>query len=381
MSEYLTSDQLKEFQEQFLAWYEAAGRTYLPWRQNRTAYGTWVSEIMLQQTRVESVIPYFQKFMAAFPTVEDLAKAPEAEVLKNWEGLGYYSRARNLQIGAGQVLAEFSGEIPHEVENLLKIKGIGPYTAGAISSMAFNEKVPAIDGNHMRIISRLFQISDDLSLSKTPKKFAEISENLLPKNRAGDFNEALMDLGSMICTPKNPKCEICPLKNFCQSYKEQTQEDFPVKTPKTKAKDVYYVALALGNSSNEFYLEQRADSGLLANFWQFPLVAVTKEEFAKLSTETADLDLFSVAEENFNETELFLKQQFSQLDFSKIVLQKRSLGNIQHIFSHLKWHVTLFYGRTTDNATPLVNLQDTKLPLPKAQHKLMALLVKNGYDF
>lgn len=379
----LSPAEIEKFNALFLDWYEKMGRSYLPWRKDRTPYGTWVSEIMLQQTQVDTVIPYFENFMTKFPTLKALAQAPQEEVLKNWEGLGYYSRARNLQAGAKEVLTHFNGKIPETYEELLSLKGIGPYTAGAIASMAFQQPVAAIDGNTMRVFARLFEISEDISLLKTQKKFKIWVEEIISQTRPGDFNQALMDLGSSICTPKNPQCLLCPLKEFCQSQKDRRQGEFPVKTKKVKAKPVFYVALALENGQQEFYLQQRGSSGLLANFWHFPLVEVTKAEYQELLalSKIPEQQLENlVAEEDFSKTQALLAEKFKETvpHFTQVILQKRNLGEIQHVFSHLKWQVLLFYGRMPDKyAKDYVNLAETKLPLPKAQHKLMALLGKN----
>lgn len=380
----LSPPEIKEFNTLFLEWYKKMGRSYLPWRKDRTPYGTWVSEIMLQQTKVETVIPYFENFMTAFPTLKALAEAPQEEVLKKWEGLGYYSRARNLQTGAQEVLAKFSGEIPKTYEELLTLKGIGPYTAGAIASMAFCQPVAAIDGNTMRVFARLFEISEDISLLKTQKKFKTLVEEIISKNRPGDFNQALMDLGSAVCTPKKPQCLICPLKQFCQSQKSGRQEEFPVKTKKIKAKPVFYLALAVENSQKEFYLQRRTAAGLLANFWHFPLVEVTKNEYEELLTwstlKTLEVENL-VAEDNFSKTKASLQEKFQpELPFfQNIILQKRNLGEVQHVFSHLKWHILLFYGRIPDKySKDYVNLEKTQIPLPKAQYKLMDLLKRNS---
>ncbi|MGX7199471.1 A/G-specific adenine glycosylase [Enterococcus nangangensis] len=372
----------KEFQTDFLTWYYANGRHYLPWRQNRTPYGTWVSEIMLQQTRVDTVIPYYEHFMGLFPTVEALAHAPEEELLKSWQGLGYYSRARNLKAGAQQVLADFNGELPANLADLQKIKGIGPYTAGAISSMAFQQPVVAVDGNAFRVTTRLLALDDDISLPKTAKKIGAILEEVVPKEAPGDFNQALMDLGSKICTPKNPQCASCPLQKYCVSAARGTQLNYPVKTQKVKVKPVYYVALALSDGAGKFWLEKRENAGLLANFWHFPLLEVTKAQYTAL-TSTVSVSTELVAEETpdeaFND---FLAAEVTP-QYPAFIFQKRTLGTIQHIYSHLKWHVVLAYGvLKADDKVELpgefVDLTQTAHPLPKAQLKLNQLLLAEG---
>ncbi len=375
-----SQEKIERFNQEFLNWYYQKGRSYLPWRLDRHPYGTWVSEIMLQQTRVDTVIPYFQRFLENFPTIKALSDAPEEAVLKNWEGLGYYSRARNLQLGAQQVMREFNGQLPETKEELLKIKGIGPYTAGAIASMAFNEKVAAVDGNTLRVFARLFAIEEDIAKMSTVKAFAPLIEEVMSPVEPGNFNQALMDLGSSICTPKNPQCENCPLKNYCLAFEKGIQESLPVKAKKPKPKPVYYLALAIENNEGEYLVEKR-DEKLLSGFWHFPLVEVSKEVYEAVATPTENLGML-VAEDDFAKTEQKLQGLFPNLLHNQqIVLQKRDLGTIQHVFSHLKWHVRLFYSRQVkplllEDSQQFVSLNETNLPLPKAQFKLMNLLPK-----
>lgn len=368
-----------EWPDLLLAWYREQGRTYLPWRTARTAYGTWISEIMLQQTQVITVIPYFERFMEHYPSVESLAVADEQELLKLWQGLGYYSRARRLKLGAQQILTEFAGTLPEEVDDLLKIAGIGPYTAGAISSMAFDKRVPAVDGNVLRVYTRLYADPADISLPKTTKKITIAMQALMPETAPGDFNQALMDLGANICTPKLPKCATCPLQNFCQSYAAGTMLDYPVKTKKTKVTAHFFVATAISNHEQHFILEQRGTEGLLANFWHFPLVEVSAEQFRQLQGEEAEADLFAVAEP-------VVELADEKLLPADVVWQKRFLGAVKHIYSHQKWQVLLLYGRAKNNFEPgraqqFVDLKTTDLPLPTVQLKLQALLSQSGDNF
>lgn len=218
---------MNEIATLLLAWYDASKRI-LPWRDVHNPYGTWVSEVMLQQTRVETVIPYYHRFMAQFPTVHALAEAPEEAVLKCWEGLGYYSRARNLQAGARQVMAAYGGELPHQVEELLKIKGIGAYTAGAIASIAYGEPAPAVDGNVLRVLSRLQDIRENVAMPSAKRQIEQSVRALIPSERPGDFNQALMDLGARICTPGTPDCASCPLQGLCQGLASGVPEELPV---------------------------------------------------------------------------------------------------------------------------------------------------------
>lgn len=378
-----TEEEIAQFQTQFVGWYEKEKRN-LPWRYDRDPYRIWISEIMLQQTRVDTVIAYFYRFMEWFPTIEALAAAPEEKLLKAWEGLGYYSRVRNIQAAAQQIMTEFDGRMPQTPEEISSLKGIGPYTTGAISSIAFGLPEPAIDGNVMRVVSRLFCIEADIAKASSRKIFDEAMRRIIDEKHPGEFNQAMMDLGSAICTPTSPNCESCPIQSFCLAYKKNEQTSFPVKTKKAKPKDVYYVCVAIQNETGAYYFEERHTQRLLANMWTFPMVEVTKEKYEWLQAEWAqshELSLFDqdkVAEE---ETELpfHFKEQ--------LIWQKRHLGEVTHIFSHLKWHVLLFYGRIPSQSNdkfPKTEITQWLLPedfdnvaFPKVQVKLNEQLEKN----
>lgn len=365
-------EKIKTFQETFLTWYHKEKRN-LPWRATNDPYAIWISEIMLQQTRVETVIGYFYRFMEQFPTIQDLAAAEEQKLLKVWEGLGYYSRARNLKAAAQQIVAEFDGEMPQSIEEIRSLKGIGPYTAGAIGSIAFGLPEPAIDGNVMRVVSRLFCIEADIAKASSRRPFDEAMRTIISPDEPGEFNQALMDLGSRICTPTTPKCEECPISQYCLAYAENRQTDFPVKSKKAKPKNVYYIAGAIEDQGS-FLLVQRPETGLLASMWHFPLVEVTKEQYEALQRTWAkeeQLQLDLIAEDDALEI-------FPDLP---VVWQKRHFGEITHIFSHLKWHVLLFYGRKRGELT----LQDSEWAakesfqnyvFPKPQQKLVDQLKK-----
>ncbi|EOZ5988066.1 A/G-specific adenine glycosylase [Enterococcus faecium] len=377
-----TDEETKEFQDQFIQWYEQEKRN-LPWRYNRDPYRIWISEIMLQQTRVDTVIDYFYRFMEWFPTIEELATAPEEKLLKAWEGLGYYSRARNIQAAAKQIMSEFDGKMPQTPEEISSLKGIGPYTTGAIASIAFGLPEPAVDGNVMRVVSRLFCIKADIAKASSRKIFDEAMRKIIDETYPGEFNQAMMDLGSAICTPTSPKCEACPIQAFCLANKRGIQTSFPVKTKKAKPKNVYYISAALQNHSGAYYFEERDSQKLLANMWTFPMVEVTQEEYERLKKEweaKQEVDLFDdlVAEDGkelpFEKQELF-------------IWQTRHLGEVTHVFSHLKWHVLLFYGRATEEAEQEFTENKTSkwlkpaafdsVVFPKVQMKLVEQLEKN----
>jgi len=251
-----------------LAWYRQNCRD-LPWRGEDNPYAVWVSEIMLQQTRVETVIPYFEKWMRIFPTVEDLARASEHDVLNAWEGLGYYSRARNLHKAAKILVAEYNGQLPQDLNALRALPGIGRYTVGAIASIAFGMDEPALDGNLRRVYTRLFDVSEYADSSSGEKTLWGLAAQNLPKGGAGDFNQALMDLGALICLPRNPSCQVCPLIGDCQSHENGTQEQRPVLKPKKEVPRHVHAAGVILNKG-KVLLVQRPRDGLLGGMWEFP---------------------------------------------------------------------------------------------------------------
>ncbi|HOZ38726.1 MAG TPA: A/G-specific adenine glycosylase [Anaerolineaceae bacterium] len=257
--------------EKLLRWYDINARS-LPWRSDPSPYKVWVSEIMLQQTQVETVIPYFQRFMERFPDTASLAKAEESEVLQVWEGLGYYSRARNLHKAARIILSEFCGEIPMDVAALKSLPGIGAYTAGAIASIAFGAPEPALDANIRRVTIRLLDLHEQPG-AKTDEKLWEFSRQILPDSRVGDYNQALMDLGSAICKPKEPLCHLCPLNDECLAFQRGTQSELPLRKPKGKVPHKLVVAAVIAHGS-KVLLARRSSDGMLGNLWEYPGGAV-----------------------------------------------------------------------------------------------------------
>ena len=252
-----------------LSWYDRNARV-LPWRGIHDSYRTWVSEAMLQQTRVETVLPYYSRFLSRFPTLRSLAEADEPDVLKYWEGLGYYSRARNLLAGARQVMRDFNGNLPQDPQKLREISGIGPYMAGAIASIAFDIPVPAVDGNVIRVISRLYNINEDASRPPVRRKIESIAADLVPPERPGDHNQALMDLGSGICVPGTPDCDRCPLSSFCKSHSAGNPADLPV-LPKSRPQKVIPWTVLIIRSGNRVLLRLRTEK-LLQGLWCFPMI-------------------------------------------------------------------------------------------------------------
>ena len=265
---------MHEISQALLAWYDAHARV-LPWRGIHDPYRTWVSEAMLQQTRVETVLSYYNRFLARFPDLPSLASAEESEVLKQWEGLGYYSRARNLRIGAKQVMEEFGGVLPPDPLRLQTIHGIGAYTAGAIASIAYNRPVPAVDGNVIRVFSRLFGIRQNAALPEVRKSLESLDASLIPADRPGDYNQAVMDLGATVCIPGTPDCARCPLSAFCDAYRRGDAADLPV-LPRSKPPKIVPWFVPVICSGENVLLRQRTEK-LLQGLWCFPLLSPAED--------------------------------------------------------------------------------------------------------
>lgn len=368
------------FREKLLAWYDENKRA-LPWRRSKNPYHIWVSEIMLQQTRVDTVIPYYERFLDWFPTVESLATAPEESLLKAWEGLGYYSRVRNMQAAAQQIMTDFGGQFPNTYEGISSLKGIGPYTAGAISSIAFNLPEPAVDGNVMRVLARLFEVNHDIGIPSNRKIFQAMMEILINPDRPGDFNQALMDLGSDIESPVNPRPEESPVKDFSAAYQNGTMDRYPIKSPKKKPVPIYLKALVVKNSQGQFLLEKNESEKLLAGFWHFPFIEV--DNFSQ----EEQFDLFhQVAEEsvNFGPSPEESFQQDYDLDVDWLDV---CFDTVQHVFSHRKWHVQIVAGQVSDfhdfsdREVRWLSLEEFKnYPLAKPQQKIWQAYAQANLD-
>jgi A/G-specific adenine glycosylase len=256
-------------QNDLLAWYDQHAAD-LPWRENHDPYRVWLSEIMLQQTQVETVKPYFARFLGAYPTVEALAAAPLSDVLKLWEGLGYYSRARNLHQAAQVVVRDFGGKFPKTVEELQQLQGIGRYTAGAIASIAYGEAAPVLDGNVIRVFARLIDLADDVTQPSVKDRLWELAEEWLPDERTGDYNQALMELGRTVCKPRNPLCKDCPIRAHCLAFAHGTQMQRPVKKAKAATPHYDVTAGIIWNQAGQVLIAQRPLDGLLGGLWEFP---------------------------------------------------------------------------------------------------------------
>ena len=291
-----------------LSWYREHKRA-LPWRENKDAYRIWISEIMLQQTRVEAVKPYFFRFMEHFPTVQALAEAPDDELMKCWEGLGYYSRARNLKKAAGVIVDQYEGSLPASHSALLDLPGIGSYTAGAIASIAYEIPAPAVDGNVLRVLSRVCGSRDDILKQSTKKRMESLVSEVIHEGEAGDFNQALIEIGAIVCVPNGaPLCDSCPFYTVCASREEDLIGEIPVKTPKKKRKIEEKTVLILQHGE-KIAIRKRAAEGLLASLYEFISIP------GKLSAE--EIAPF----------------------FDEAVVPEK-LPDAKHIFSHVEWHMS-----------------------------------------
>jgi len=294
-----------------LKWYDNC-RRILPWREDPTPYHVWVSEIMLQQTRVEAVKPYYKRFMEALPDVKTLSDASEQRLLKLWEGLGYYSRVRNLQKAARQIMEEYGGQIPGEYEELMRLKGIGSYTAGAIASIAFQKKVPAVDGNVLRVISRITMDEELITEAKVKQRVEQELSETMSADRPGDYNQAMMELGAVVCIPNGaPHCQECPLANICMANINHCQEQFPKKAGK-KARTIEEKTVLIIQDADRAAIRKRAGKGLLAGMYEFP----TMEGY-----HTAEEVLAYLAENGMSP------------------LRIRPIADSRHIFTHKEWHM------------------------------------------
>lgn len=337
----MITNQLKDFdyikfQDDLINWYEANKRD-LPWRQTSDPYLIWISEIMLQQTQVNTVIPYFENFKTKYPTVVHLAEAAEQEVLKDWEGLGYYSRARNLHSAVKEVVSKYDGIVPNDLKELGDLKGIGPYTRGAIASIAFNQPEPAVDGNVMRVLSRVLLITDNTSDAKTRRLFEEIIYKIISQKDPSSFNQGLMELGATVCSPRIPNCLHCPVREQCKAFDQGVQTDLPIKNKAKKQRVEQYTLVLLRNNSGDIAIEQRAKEGLLANMWQFPMVRTDQIKEEKLE------------EWFYGAYGVRIKQQVKHLEF-------------KHIFSHIIWDLTVIDAELVqDDANELTFVKKEKL--------------------
>lgn len=338
---------LEKIVKPLLAWYDKE-RRILPWRESPTPYHVWISEIMLQQTRVEAVKTYYERFMNELPDVEALANVGEEKLLKLWEGLGYYNRARNLKKSAEKIVIDYDGQMPDSYDELVKLPGIGNYTAGAISSIAFGKPYPAVDGNVLRILARLRLDERDILDDKVKRAVSTELFPVIPKERPGDFNQALMELGAVVCIPNGmAKCGICPLATLCMAAGTGRVAEFPRKTPK-KERSIEKKTILVMQNGDKVALRKRKDKGLLAGMYEFPSIE---------GTQTAKRVLAYI----------------KSMGMMPVKIEK--LPPSKHIFTHKEWHMTGFYIRIdeledvkTDNGLFFITPQEMadKYPVPSA---------------
>lgn len=351
--DYLLNFNSSQFRQDLISWFEKEQRD-LPWRKNQDPYKVWVSEIMLQQTRVETVIPYFNNFINRFPTIHQLAEAEEEKVLKAWEGLGYYSRVRNLYTAVKEVKEHYGGKVPDTPKELAALKGVGPYTTGAILSIAYGVAEPAVDGNVMRVLSRLLLIWDDIAKQKTRKIFEDVIRLLISKENPSYFNQGLMEVGATICTPTSPACSLCPLQQHCRAFKEGIQKELPVKSKKKQPRTVQMSAAVLTDKDGKILIQKRPSEGLLANLWQFP----NSETASELLTPKEQLRHYL---QNEYKLEVKLGDPFTQ---------------IQHVFSHLIWNISVFEGemietvKATDDLKVVSFQEIEQYPFPVSHQRI-----------
>ena len=339
----------QQFKENLVAWFDSEKRD-LPWRHTKEPYKIWVSEVMLQQTRVDTVIPYYNRFTEKYPTIHDLANAPEEELLKMWEGLGYYSRVRNLQAGVKEVVEQYGGIVPKTRSEISQLKGVGPYTAGAVLSIAYGVPEHAVDGNVMRVLSRVLNIDADIALPKTKKIFEEAVMMLIDKNNPSSFNQGLMELGALICTPTSPKCLLCPVRENCMAFQYGDPSSLPIKSKKTKTKTITYKVFVAVDAKGNVLVEKRSSDGLLANMWQFPMIE-QKDEAKALQK--------------------FKKQYGVKLEEGMLKLLE-----FKHVFSHLVWEIESYlvyvesFEQFEQNTLLVSQQQLEQLPLPVPMQKI-----------
>lgn len=333
-----------QLEDKIINWYEKNKRQF-PWRETKNPYYIWICEIMSQQTQITRVIDYYQRFLRIFPTLTDLAHASETDLLKAWEGLGYYSRVRNMKIAANQVLIDFAGIFPNNYHDLLKLKGIGSYTAAAIASIVFAEPVAAVDGNVLRVVTRLYEIDDDILAQKTKHNIKTLLETEMTTKQPSSFNQGLIELGACVCLPQNPRCLICPLQNNCLAYQHKTTNHYPYKKKKTKPDEEQYYTFVLSDKTEKIYLIKEQEKQFLHGLFALPQYKHEDnlvEVLEKLKTDTGCTFTVDAV-------------QFKQ--------------NYKHIFSHKIWLMETYVIRVEQTNT---NFHDIAVvPLANAHRKVI----------
>ena len=334
-----------DFSTKLTQWYLKNKRDF-PWRNTKNPYKIWLSEIILQQTKTAQGLPYYISFIKNYNTINDLANANEQDILKLWQGLGYYSRARNLHFSAKYISKELKGNFPNNYKELLKLKGVGDYTASAIASICFDEKCAVVDGNVYRVLSRYFGIDQAINSSKGVKTFKQLAQKLLPKNDYGLHNQAIMDFGATICTPKKTKCTECTLKDSCFALQHKKVELLPVKTIKTKIKKRFFNYLVILSSKNQINIQKREGKGIWQNLYEFPLVET--EQNCSLNN--------LIIHKNFNQ---FLNKE--KLKNIKLYNTKPIIHKLSHQHIYTKFWVINYHGKVT-NSISISNLKNYPYP-------------------
>lgn len=342
----------ESFSKTLLSWF-ASNKRILPWRETRDPYHIWLSEIILQQTRVEQGKPYYKSFVANFPQVGDLAEANENEVLKLWQGLGYYSRARNLHFSAKQVVSDYQGNFPRSYAGLMHLKGVGAYTAAAIASICFEERVPVVDGNVYRFISRLLGIEEPIGTPRAHTLFSSLLLEMMPSDEPGTFNQAVMEFGALQCIPRSPDCRVCPFRETCFAYARQRIADLPVKKTKTKVKEVHFNFLDL-RWKNKMYLTQRDELGIWKKLFHFPMIE---------------------SPQAWNEPEL-LSEVAGWLGVRENVLHLKGKWSTVHLLSHRRieaqfWEIQLDQPADKNDIFEVSGEQLEAYPIPRLMEKYL----------
>ncbi|MYG00596.1 A/G-specific adenine glycosylase [Candidatus Poribacteria bacterium] len=359
MSEQLISESRNKFREILLTWFKKHKRE-LPWRGIDDPYRIWVSEVMLQQTQVKKVVGYYERFVKRFPDVQQLAEAPLQDVLKVWEGLGYYARARNFHKAAKIVVKDFGGVVPNEYSTFRQLPGVGDYSAAAVLSIAYNAPFAAVDGNIKRVLARLFMMETPINDGRTAKQFQQKADELLDLDEPGVFNQAMMELGATVCRPQSPTCLVCPVNVFCQAFRSTRQDEYPLRLKKEKVPEHYMVAGVI-YKGNEILIVQRPLDGLLGGLWEFPNGRIAEGETAEQACIRYITEVVNLSVNNI-----------------------KYLTRVRHAFTHFKIVLDVFECNYHSGEVKLNGPIDAKwvkltslhdFPLPRATHKFLETLI------
>ena len=349
---------MNNFSKKLISWY-LQNKRFMPWRETRDPYHIWLSEIILQQTRVAQGLPYYEAFINAFPNVFDLAKAPEEVVLKLWQGLGYYSRARNLHYTAKQIVSDYNGVFPNSYKELLKLKGVGDYTASAIASICFKEPTPVVDGNVYRVLSRYFNIHTPINSTAGNKEFKEIALQVIDTQQPDVYNQAIMEFGALQCKPQNPYCIICPLHESCAGLQLGTITSLPVKLKKIKIKKRFFAYLVIITKNKHTIFQKRTSTGIWQNLYEFPLL-----EFENDTYTIGDIEDHNSFKTIINQNHYTIKKIASASKIHKL--------SHQHLY-------TSFYLVITSNNLQLIPNQEL-IPISKISTYPVPILISNAIE-